>query len=124
MSTNGYHEPVAELSAFTRSMHRALATVIEELEAVDWYHQRAEVATDEELKAIMIHNRDEEIEHAAMGLEWLRRRVPKMDEMLRTYLFTEEPIVAIEEGSQGGDESASRGLSDGDLGIGKLDKGE
>ncbi|TVS09143.1 MAG: ferritin [Planctomycetaceae bacterium] len=124
MTTNGYHEPVSELSASTRSLHRALATVIEELEAVDWYQQRADVATDEELRAIMIHNRDEELEHAAMGLEWLRRRVPKMDEMLRTYLFTEQPIVAIEEGSRGDNKPTSGGLPEDDLGIGALDTGE
>ena len=124
MTTNGYHEPVAELSALTRSLHQALATVIEELEAVDWYQQRADVATDEELRAIMVHNRDEELEHAAMGLEWLRRRVPKMDEMLRTYLFTGQPIVAIEEGSRGDDKPTSGDLPEDDLGIGALDTGE
>ncbi len=124
MTTNGYHEPVAELSASTRSLHQALATVIEELEAVDWYQQRADVATDDELRAIMVHNRDEELEHAAMGLEWIRRRVPKMDEMLRTYLFTEQPIVAIEEGSHGDNKPTSGGLPEDDLGIGALDTGE
>jgi ferritin-like protein len=125
MSTNGYHEPTEELSAFARSLHRALATVMEELEAVDWYQQRADAATDDELKAIMIHNRDEEIEHAAMALEWLRRRVPKFDEMFRTYLFTEASIVEIEEeDTGGGGESTPSGATDSDLNIGKPDKGE
>lgn len=127
MTNLGYHEPTAELTARTRSLHRALLTVMEELEAVDWYQQRADVAVDEELKAILIHNRDEEIEHAAMALEWLRRRVPKFDQMLRVYLFTEAPIVAIEEEEQqvgaeaGGADAVPPGLSDADLGIGKLD---
>jgi ferritin-like protein len=124
MSTLGYHEPTDELSAHARSLHRALSTVMEELEAVDWYQQRADAATDAELKAIMIHNRDEEIEHAAMALEWLRRRVPKFDQMFRTYLFTEASIVSIEEEDTGGGHSDSPAVSDRDLGIGKLDEGE
>jgi ferritin-like protein len=127
MTNMGYHEPTAELTARTRSLHRALLTVMEELEAVDWYQQRADAATDDELKAILIHNRDEEIEHAAMALEWLRRRVPQFDQMLRTYLFTEAPIVAIEEEEQdaGAQEVTADAVppnpSDDDLGIGKLD---
>jgi ferritin-like protein len=75
----------------------------EELEAIDWYQQRVDVAGDEELKAILVHNRDEEIEHAAMVLEWLRRRVPKFDELLRAYLFTSGSITAIEEESESGE---------------------
>jgi ferritin-like protein len=123
MST-GYHEPASELSADARDTHRALASLIEELEAVDWYNQRVDVCTDEGLKEILAHNRDEEIEHAAMALEWLRRRMPKFDEELKTYLFTSAPIAHLEEGeeegSSQGDETAQ---SSGDLGIGKLDKG-
>lgn len=127
MTNMGYHEPTTELTARTRSLHRALLTVMEELEAVDWYQQRADAATDDELKAILIHNRDEEIEHAAMALEWLRRRVPQFDQTLRTYLFTEAPIVAIEEEEQEADtqevtaDAAPANPSDDDLGIGKLD---
>jgi hypothetical protein len=116
-----YHEPTSELSAETREVHRALTTLVEELEAVDWYHQRVDVTGDEDLKAILAHNRDEEIEHAAMTLEWLRRRVPKFDEQLRTYLFTSQPVTQIEDAAE---EEPSRPTSevDGrdDLGVGKL----
>ena len=115
-----YHEPVTELSPETREVHRALCSLIEELEAVNWYHQRVDVSGDEELKAILAHNRDEEIEHAAMTLEWLRRRLPKFDEELRTYLFTSTPIAATEAG--GGDGNAASVDSSGSLGIGKLRK--
>ncbi|MEJ2722878.1 MAG: ferritin-like domain-containing protein [bacterium] len=125
MSTE-YHEPVSELSADAREIHRALASLIEELQAVDWYHQRVDVSSDEELAAILIHNRDEEIEHATMTLEWLRRRIPKFDEELRTYLFTDKPITKVENAEeQGGEPSQSKERSGGsDLGIGKFEKGE
>ena len=85
------------LSQDAREVHRALASLIEELEAVDWYNQRADVSQDEELKAILIHNRNEEIEHASMALEWLRRKMPNFDQELRTYLFTSAPITQVEE---------------------------
>ncbi len=100
MSTT-YHEPTSELSAEARDVHRALASLIEELEAVDWYNQRADVTGDEDLKAIVLHNRDEEIEHAAMTLEWLRRKIGKFDEELHTYLFTSAPITEVEEAEGG-----------------------
>ena len=74
MAHEGYHEPVGELSAKTRDFHRALQSLMEELEAIDWYNQRVDVCKDEELKKILIHNRDEEVEHAAMVIEWLRRQ--------------------------------------------------
>lgn len=92
-----YHEPVSELSEEARDVHRALVSLIEELEAIDWYHQRVDVTPDESLKAILLHNRDEEIEHAAMTLEWIRRRIGKFDEELHTYLFTDGPITEIED---------------------------
>jgi len=115
-----YHEPTSELSAQTREVHRALTTLVEELEAVDWYHQRVDVSGDEDLKAILVHNRDEEIEHAAMTLEWLRRRIPKFDEQLRTYLFTSEPITEIEDAAEGeSDQPVSEPEGRGDLGVGK-----
>lgn len=121
-----YHEPPAELSTEARDVHRMILTLIEEWEAVNWYNQRADVTTDEELKAIELHHRDEEIEHAAMALEWLRRRIPKIDEELRTYLFTRGPITEIEEGATGGGEGGMAGgeAPTGDLGIRKLQKGE
>ena len=118
MSTT-YHEPFDSLSEDARNIHRALASVIEELEAVDWYHQRAECTNDPELKEIVLHNRDEELEHAAMGLELLRRRMPALDAHLRTYLFTSENILAVEESAEGGESGSGESTaSGGDLGIG------
>ena len=96
MSNEGYHEPIAELTTETRDMHRAIVSLMEELEAVDWYQQRVDACADPELKAILAHNRDEEKEHAAMVLEWIRRRDPKFDKELRDYLFTDKPIVGLE----------------------------
>ena len=92
MANEGYHEPYELLSDDTRDMHRAIISLMEELEAVDWYNQRINVCKDEKLKKILIHNRDEEKEHAAMTLEWIRRRDKKFDEELKEYLFTEEVI--------------------------------
>lgn len=88
-----YHEPTEQLSNETRDMHRALSSLIEELEAVDWYNQRVDACTDADLKAILAHNRDEEKEHAAMVLEWIRRKDPSFDHELRDYLFSEKPIA-------------------------------
>jgi len=93
MASEGYHEPIAELSDNTRDMHRAIVSLMEELEAVDWYNQRADVCRTPELKAILEHNRDEEKEHAAMLLEWIRRQDPTFDKELRDYLFTDKPIA-------------------------------
>ncbi|WP_417682322.1 encapsulin-associated ferritin-like protein [Pseudidiomarina aquimaris] len=92
MANEGYHEPYELLSDDTRDMHRAIISLMEELEAVDWYNQRIDVCKDEELRKILIHNRDEEKEHAAMTLEWIRRRDKKFDEELKEYLFTDEVI--------------------------------
>jgi ferritin-like protein len=93
MASEGYHEPVEKLSAQTLDLHRAITSLIEELEAVDWYNQRVDVCTDPELKAILAHNRDEEIEHASMVLEWIRRRNPVFDRELRETLFKSGPIT-------------------------------
>ncbi|MEX0709442.1 MAG: encapsulin-associated ferritin-like protein [Woeseia sp.] len=93
MANEGYHEPVDELSDETRDMHRAITSLMEELEAVDWYNQRVDACKDKELAEILVHNRDEEKEHAAMVLEWIRRRDPVLDKELRKALFTEKPIV-------------------------------
>lgn len=92
-SSEGYHEPIEELSDETREMHRALVSLMEELEAVDWYSQRMDACKDEALKKILKHNRDEEIEHAAMTLEWIRRNNKTFDEQLREYLFTDGEIA-------------------------------
>lgn len=112
-----YHE--TGLSTEVMDAHRALASLIEELEAIDWYNQRADVATDLGLKEILIHNRNEEIEHAAMALEWLRRKIPEFDEELRTYLFTSAPITHIESAEAGEDETDDKSAADGSLEIGK-----
>lgn len=92
MANEGYHEPIEELSDETRDMHRAITSLMEELEAVDWYNQRVDACKDEELKTILAHNRDEEKEHAAMVLEWIRRRDPRFDAELKDYLFKDGEI--------------------------------
>lgn len=93
MANEGYHEPIEELSDETRDMHRAITSLMEELEAVDWYNQRVNACKDSELKAILAHNRDEEKEHAAMVLEWIRRRDSAFNKELKEFLFTEKPIA-------------------------------
>lgn len=93
MSSAGYHEPIEELSDETRDMHRAIVSLMEELEAVDWYNQRINACKDEQLKVILAHNRDEEKEHASMLLEWIRRRDSTFSQELKEYLFNENPIV-------------------------------
>lgn len=93
MSNEGYHEPISELTDETRNMHRAIISLMEELEAVDWYNQRVDACKDKELREILAHNRDEEKEHAAMLLEWIRSRDPSFDSKLKDYLFTDKPIA-------------------------------
>ena len=93
MSSVGYHEPVGEMSAETRDMHRAIVSLMEELEAVDWYNQRADACRDPQLKGILEHNRDEEKEHAAMVLEWIRRKDPAFSKELKEFLFTDRPLT-------------------------------
>lgn len=117
MANGEYHEPWDALPAEVRDIHRAIKSLMEELEAVDWYHQRVAVTDDDDLKAVLAHNRDEEIEHACMALEWLRRNMPGWDDELRTYLFTDKPIVEVEEHEEGEGGSSS---SNGSLGIGSL----
>lgn len=111
-----YHEPVEKLDEKTLDISRALSSFKEELEAVDWYNQRVTASNDPALKAIMAHNRDEEIEHACMTLEWLRRNMDKWDEELKTYLFTDGDITNLEQASMTaeGTESGSN-LKIGDL---------
>jgi|TARA_B110000238_G_scaffold74586_1_gene82157 ferritin-like protein len=92
MANEGYHEPIEELSNETRDMHRAITSLMEELEAVDWYNQRVDACKDPEPKEILEHNRDEEKEHAAMVLEWIRRRDSVLDKELKDYLFTDKKI--------------------------------
>lgn len=93
MSSVGYHESITELSDETRDMRRAIVSLMEELEAIDWYNQRADACTDSDLKAILMHNRDEEKEHASMVLEWIRRKDPTFSKEMKDYLFTKKPIA-------------------------------
>ena len=122
MASVGYHEE--GLSEACKNLHRGIVSLMEELEAIDWYGQRVDVCTDEELRAVLAHNRKEEIEHAVMTLEWLRRQDPEFDVQLRSVLFSNKPITAIEEamtGADGGEVAESPGT--GSLGIGSLRKG-
>lgn len=119
------HEPLDKLRPETLDHHRAIVSIMEELEAVDWYDQRVDATDNAELGEILAHNRDEEKEHAAMTIEWLRRNDPVFDEHLRTYLFTEGSVLAIEEAATSGDHDDagaddSAVASDGSLGIGSL----
>ena len=93
MPSVGYHEPFETLSSETRDMHRAIVSLMEELEAVDWYNQRCDACSDETLKKILEHNRDEEKEHASMLLEWIRRRDPTFSREMKDYLFTEKSLT-------------------------------
>lgn len=104
-ASQGFHEAEEKLSPETKNIHRALVSLQEELEAIDWYRQRADATENEALKAVLLHNMGEEVEHACMLLEWLRRQVPVFEKNLRTYLFQEQPITEIEkreEGTNGG----------------------
>mgnify|MGYP000114244605 CR=1 FL=1 len=116
-----YHEPTGELSAGLRDQVRVLHSLREEVEAVDWYNQRMEASGDQTVRQILEHNRDEEMEHAAMALEWLRRNMDGWDEALRTYLFTKGDLLEIEKAAEGGGETPSGSSNeDSDLGIGSL----
>lgn len=97
MSSEQLHAPRERLSKETLAMHQAIVSLIEELEAADWYRQRADDCEDPALEAILLHNMREEIEHASMVLEWLRRNSPDFDKELRTYLFSKGDIAAVEE---------------------------
>lgn len=121
MSSESLHEPSELLSEDTKNQHRAIVSLMEELEAVDWYQQRAEACSDPELKAVLVHNKNEEVEHAMMTLEWLRRKVPVFAENIGTYIGSSGPIVGVEQGATGGGaggaEAPSLSVS---LGIGSL----
>ena len=107
------HEDPQVLSAESKDRHRAIVSIMEELEAIDWYDQRVQAASDPELAAILAHNRDEEKEHAVMTLEWLRRHDARLDEHMKTYLFNAQPPLAVEKANEDGG-------GDGSLGIGSL----
>lgn len=107
MASNTYHEPLTALSSTTCDMHRALVSLMEELEAIDWYRQRADACSDPELKGVLLHNKNEETEHAAMLMEWLRRHDDHFSQMMRKYLFTDESIVGLEHRADTDNPSAS-----------------
>ena len=109
MSSITLHEPAEQLSDKTIELHRAIVSLMEELEAIDWYSQRADACKDTQLQAILRHNMNEEIEHASMALEWIRRNTPKFDEALKTYLFTTGEITTLEEAATGGKEGNAKG---------------
>jgi ferritin-like protein len=116
-----FHESEEHLSPATRDLHRAVVTLMEELEAVDWYQQRIDAAQDDELREILRHNRDEEKEHAAMVLEWIRRRDTVFDAKLREYLFTEGSIVGREDAlERGGGAAAVAGANGTTASVGSL----
>ena len=119
MSSEDLHAPRERLTKETIHMHQAIVSLMEELEAIDWYQQRVDATADEDLKTILMHNRDEEKEHAAMLLEWLRRRDASLDQQLRNYLFMDKPVLEREEEL---DQAEAGGAqeSDGSLGIGSL----
>ncbi|HET6793311.1 MAG TPA: encapsulin-associated ferritin-like protein [Acidimicrobiales bacterium] len=124
------HEDPTVIGPAVIDRHRAVASIMEELEAVDWYDQRVSATSDPSLAEVLAHNRDEEKEHAAMTLEWLRRQDPVLDAALRRYLFTEGSIVAIEGGADGdgdggsGDPGGPDDGGPGSLGIGSLRTGK
>ncbi len=118
MASEGLHEAAELLDDATVDRHRAITSLKEELEAVDWYDQRVAATSDPTLAAILAHNRDEEKEHAAMTLEWLRRHDPKLDKVLRLYLFTDGPITEIEAAAEAASGGSSGDEDDGSLGLG------
>jgi uncharacterized protein len=118
-SSMSLHEAREDLRPETLDRHRGIVSLIEELEAMDWYVQRIDATGDPVLAEVLAHNRDEEAEHAAMSLEWLRRGDPVLSGFLRRYLFTEGSIVAIEEEPDEGDDGGGTS-ADGGLGIGRL----
>ena len=123
MSSESYHEPIELLSEDTKNTHRAIVSLKEELEAIDWYQQRAEACTDGELAAVLIHNKNEEVEHAMMTLEWLRRKNPTFATNIDTYINSSGPITEVEKERTGGTGAAAGGEPgepSTSLGIGSL----
>src|SRR5207244_7066116 len=115
MASEGLHESADDLTPQTRDLHRAIVSLMEELEAIDWYQQRVEATSDEGLRAILAHNRDEEKEHASMVLEWIRRHDPVFDEHLRTYLFSSGPVTEREAATKTTADAAGTSASVGSL---------
>jgi ferritin-like protein len=125
VASTQFHEAAEALRPETREMHRAITSLMEELEAIDWYAQRIDAAADTELAAVLAHNRNEEKEHACMVLEWIRRHDAYFDQCLRRFLFTSGPIEQLEEKHEAANgaatASAERG---GTLGLGSLREAE
>ena len=113
MSSESLHAPREKLSTKTLTLHHAIVSLKEELDAVDWYRQRADDCPDAALAAVLLHNMREEMEHACMVLEWIRRNSPEFEGYLRTYLFTEAPITAVEHAAE--EEEHGGGEGGGDL---------
>jgi len=117
MGSEGLHEPENLLDSGTVDYHRAMTSLCEELEAVDWYNQRATATNDTTLREVLEHNRDEEKEHAVMLLEWLRRHDNALDRNLRKYLYSTGSLIALE---QAATPSSNADVSNGSLAIGGL----
>ena len=120
MSSENLHESVDVLAPEVIDRHRAITSIMEEIEAVDWYDQRVQATSDPSLAEVLAHNRDEEKEHAAMVIEWLRRNDDAFNRHLRTYLFTEGSITGIEEQAEQGGGDVTSPSGDGSLGLGSL----
>ena len=116
----GLHEPADALGPEVIDRHRAIVSLMEELEAIDWYDQRVAATSDPTLAQVLAHNRDEEKEHASMTLEWLRRRDPVLDRHLRTYLYTTEPVTEVEADAEAAGGQGAAAVAPGSLGIGSL----
>ena len=116
MASDPYHESLDLLTEETRNMHRAIVSLMEELEAIDWYQQRADACSNPRLRDVLLYNRSEEIEHATMLSERIRRHNERFNETMRKHLFTEQPITGIEKGAQTEGPAASTAET---LGIGR-----
>ena len=119
MAHEGLHEESDLLDDQVIDRHRAIESLMEEFEAIDWYDQRVHATNDSDLASVLAHNRDDEKEHAAMALEWIRRRDPALDEQLRLYLFTDGPLVSVEDSEAPTDSGGAAAPGFG-LGIGSL----
>ncbi len=120
MASEGFHEPLELLDEATVDHHRAMTSLCEELQAIDWYDQRVRATSDDSLAAILAYNRDDEKEHAAMALEWLRRRDVALDANLRKFLFTSSPITEVGDEAPDGEADGAASDGPGSLGIGSL----
>jgi hypothetical protein len=124
MSSETLHAPREVLSLEARLLHNAITSLMEELEAVDWYRQRADDTEDDALREILLHNMREEMEHASMVLEWIRRHNSDFAGHLKTYLFSDGPITgierAVEAGQSAGDAPPSKRGGSSTVTIGSL----